>query len=117
KVGERGVTLSGGQKQRIAIARTLLYDPEIIILDDSTSSVDTDTELQIQDAIRELLQGRSTIMITQRLSTIKNANRILVFEDGRIVEEGTHESLMNLNGIYRRLYETQFASQEILEVV
>ncbi|MFX1256085.1 MAG: hypothetical protein ACFFCZ_31040 [Promethearchaeota archaeon] len=87
------------------------------IVTDTINAVDTDTELQIQDAIRELLQGRSTIMITQRLSTIKNANKILVFEDGRIVEEGTHKSLMKLDGIYRRLYETQFASQQILEVV
>ncbi|MGD2201515.1 MAG: ABC transporter ATP-binding protein [Candidatus Bathyarchaeota archaeon] len=109
KVGERGVTLSGGQKQRVAIARALLKNPKILILDDSTSSVDTQTEYEIQQALNELLENRTTFIITQRLSSIKKANYIIVLEDGEIVEEGSHEELMELNGIYRKLYETQIS--------
>jgi ATP-binding cassette subfamily B protein len=109
KVGERGVTLSGGQKQRVAIARALLKNPKILILDDSTSSVDTQTEYEIQQALDELLENRTTFIITQRLSSIKKADYIIVLEDGRIREEGSHEHLMGLNGIYRQLYETQIS--------
>jgi ATP-binding cassette subfamily B protein len=111
-VGERGVTLSGGQKQRVAIARALLKNPKILILDDSTSSVDTQTEYEIQKALDELLENRTTFIITQRLSSIKKADYIIVLEDGEIAEEGTHENLMNMNGIYRNLFETQVASAE-----
>ncbi len=107
RVGERGVTLSGGQKQRVAIARALLKNPKILILDDSTSSVDTQTEYEIQQALDELLVDRTTFIITQRLSSIKKADYIIVLEDGNIAEEGRHEELMELNGIYRSLYETQ----------
>jgi ABC-type multidrug transport system fused ATPase/permease subunit len=113
-VGERGITLSGGQKQRIAIARTIITDPRILILDDSLSSVDVETEYAIQDALRVVVQGRTTIMITQRLSTLRLANRIVVFEDGKIVEDGTHEELLSLNGTYSRLYYSQLAPQEEL---
>jgi ATP-binding cassette subfamily B protein len=108
-VGERGVTLSGGQKQRVAIARALLKNPKILILDDSTSSVDTKTEFEIQQALDELLKNRTTIIITQRLSSIKNADYIIVLDDGEIVEEGNHDKLMEMNGIYRKLYETQIS--------
>ncbi len=112
RVGERGVTLSGGQKQRVAIARALLKDPKILILDDSTSSVDTQTEYEIQQALDELLKDRTTFIITQRLSSIKNADYIIVLEDGSIIEEGRHEELMQLKGTYRTLYETQLSDVE-----
>lgn len=107
KVGERGVTLSGGQKQRVAIARALVKNPKILILDDSTSSVDTKTEYEIQQALDALLENRTTFIITQRLSSIKKADYIIVLEDGVIAEEGGHEKLMDLDGIYRKLYDTQ----------
>ncbi|MBN2333910.1 ABC transporter ATP-binding protein [Candidatus Bathyarchaeota archaeon] len=110
KVGERGVTLSGGQKQRVAIARALLKNPKILILDDSTSSVDTQTEYEIQQALDELLENRTTFIITQRLSSIKKAGYIIVLEDGEIAEEGVHEELMALRGIYYKLYQTQVAA-------
>ncbi len=111
-VGERGVTLSGGQKQRLAIARTLLVDPRIIILDDSTSSVDTETEMLIQQALREVMKGRTTFVIAHRLQTIKYADQILVLDEGRVVERGSHEQLMREGRIYRRIYELQFRQQE-----
>ncbi len=116
-IGERGVTLSGGQKQRVTIARALLTDPKILILDDSLSFVDAKTEHEIQQAIDEAMKGRTTLMIAQRLSTIKNADRIIVLDNGEIVELGNHNELMAMNGIYKRIYETQFlekAPEEIL---
>jgi ATP-binding cassette subfamily B protein len=109
KVGERGVTLSGGQKQRVAIARALLKNPKILIMDDSTSSVDTQTEYEIQQALDELLEDRTTFIITQRLSSIKKADYIIVLEDGEISEEGTHDTLIANDGIYSKLYETQIS--------
>ena len=115
-VGERGVTLSGGQRQRVAIARTLLRDPRILILDDSTSFVDTKTEHEIQKALDELRKDRTTFVITQRLSTIKNADRIIVLDNGKIEEIGTHKELLSLKGIYSQIYETQFAPKEELLV-
>ena len=113
-VGERGITLSGGQKQRIAIARTIITDPRILILDDSLSSVDVETEYSIQDALKTVVQGRTTIIITQRLSTLRLATRIIVFENGKIVEDGKHDELLSLNGTYSRLYYSQLAPQEKL---
>jgi len=107
-VGERGVTLSGGQRQRITIARALLTDPKILILDDSLSFVDAKTEQEIQEAIEEAMKGRACFIIAQRLSTIKNADRIMVFDNGEIAEFGTHSELMARDYIYRRIYETQF---------
>jgi len=112
RVGERGVTLSGGQKQRVAIARALLKNPKILILDDSTSSVDTQTEYEIQQALDELLENRTTFIITQRLSSIKKADYIIVLEDGEIAEEGVHDELMERRGIYYKLYQTQIAGEE-----
>jgi len=111
-VGERGVTLSGGQKQRLAIARALLYDPRILILDDSTSSVDTETEHIIQQALAILMQGRTTFVIAQRLVTLKSADLILVLDHGRIVERGTHGELLALSGLYRTIYDLQLKDQE-----
>ena len=110
-VGERGITLSGGQKQRIAIARTLITDPKILILDDSLSSVDVETEYSIQDALKTVVANRTTIMITQRLSTLRLATRIVVFQDGKIVEQGTHDKLLLLNGAYSKLYHSQLSPQ------
>ena len=112
-VGERGVTLSGGQKQRVAIARTLLVDPGILILDDSTSSVDTETESRIQEALQVLKQGRTTLVIAQRLSTVKTADLIVVMGDGRVIQQGTHEELLAQPGAYREIYDMQLAGQEL----
>lgn len=108
-VGERGVTLSGGQKQRLAIARTLLIDPSILIMDDSTSSVDAGTEHLIRRALNTVIKGRTTFIITHRLPIIRNADLILVLEDGQLVEQGTHSELMARNGLYRRVYESQLS--------
>ena len=112
RVGERGVTLSGGQKQRIAIARALLLNPRILILDDSTSSVDTETEHLIQQALAQLMHGRTTFVIAQRLLTLKNADLILVLDHGRIVQRGTHAELVDQPGLYRTMYELQLKDQE-----
>ena len=111
-VGERGVGLSGGQKQRLAIARALLLDPAILILDDSLSSVDTETEYLIQQALEVLMQNRTSFIIAQRLSTVKNADQIIILENGHIVEQGDHDSLLAAGGIYREIYEMQFRKQE-----
>ncbi|MEE9325576.1 MAG: ATP-binding cassette domain-containing protein, partial [Dehalococcoidia bacterium] len=111
-VGERGITLSGGQKQRLAIARTLLIDPRILILDDATSSVDTETEYHIQKALRGLIKGRTTFIISQRLNSVKGADLILVLKDGQIVERGKHQELLEQEGIYKGIYELQLRFQE-----
>ncbi len=112
RIGERGITLSGGQRQRIAIARALLLNPRILILDDSLSSVDTETEYLIQQALATLMQGRTTFVIAQRLITLKNADQILVLDPGRIVQRGTHEELVNQPGLYKRIYDLQLKDQE-----
>jgi ATP-binding cassette, subfamily B, multidrug efflux pump len=112
EVGERGVTLSGGQRQRIAIARALLLDPRILILDDSTSSVDTRTEILIQRALDHLMRGRTTFIIAHRLSTVRRADMILVMDGGHIVERGSHEALLQKDGLYREIYELQLRDQE-----
>ncbi|MCK8824273.1 lipid A export permease/ATP-binding protein MsbA [Fuchsiella alkaliacetigena] len=108
KIGERGVSLSGGQKQRVAIARAILKDPEILILDEATSSLDTESEALVQEALDRLMENRTTFVIAHRLSTILNADQILVIEDGEIVERGTHSELLEQGGLYSSLYEVQF---------
>jgi ATP-binding cassette, subfamily B, bacterial len=114
-VGERGVTLSGGQKQRVALARTLLKDPAILILDDATSSVDTETEESIHQALVRLMENRTTFIIAHRVQSVMNADLILVLEDGRIIQRGTHESLLAQPGTYREIYELQSRIEEELE--
>jgi ABC-type multidrug transport system fused ATPase/permease subunit len=111
-VGERGVTLSGGQKQRIAIARTLLLNPAILVFDDSTSSVDMETEYLIQQALAELMRGRTTFVIAQRLRTVERADQILVLRRGEIVERGRHEELLAKGGLYRQIYDLELREQE-----
>lgn len=111
-VGERGITLSGGQRQRVAIARALLMDPRILILDDSTSSVDTSTEHLIQKALTQLMEGRTTFVIAHRLSTVKRADLILVMEHGQVLERGTHLELLAQDGLYREIYNLQLRDQE-----
>lgn len=114
-VGERGATLSGGQRQRVAIARALLRDPRILVLDEATSSLDAESEALVQEALDKLMENRTTLVIAHRLSTIKKADRILVMERGRIVEEGTHPDLVRREGLYSRLYETQMSHGDSLD--
>jgi ATP-binding cassette subfamily B protein len=106
-VGEKGITLSGGQKQRVTIARTILKDPRILILDDSTSSVDTETEEEIRSALEELMHDRTTFIIAHRVQSVMNADQILVLEHGRITQRGTHRELVKQDGLYRQIYELQ----------
>ncbi|HET6180652.1 MAG TPA: ABC transporter ATP-binding protein [Candidatus Sulfotelmatobacter sp.] len=115
-VGERGITLSGGQKQRTAIARALIRNPKILILDDALSSVDTHTEDKILNHLRAVMQGRTTIFISHRVSTVRNADRIAVLHGGRVVELGTHDELLALNGYYSDLYNKQLLEEELAEV-
>jgi ABC-type multidrug transport system fused ATPase/permease subunit len=111
-IGERGVNLSGGQKQRLAIARALLLNPRILILDDATASVDTETEFQIQQALKELMRGRTTFIIAQRLLSLKQADEIIVLDQGRIVQRGRHAELLEQDGLYRHIYDLQLRDQE-----
>jgi ABC-type multidrug transport system fused ATPase/permease subunit len=115
EVGERGATLSRGNRQLLAIARAILKDPRILILDEATSSVDTRTELLIQRALRQLLTSRTSLVIAHRLSTIRNADQILVIVNGRLVERGKHEELLASGGTYHDLYMSQFRRQESVE--
>jgi len=116
-VGERGVKLSGGQRQRIAIARAILKDPRVLILDEATSSLDTESERLIEDALEKLLVGRTTLIIAHRLSTVRRADRLVVLNHGRIVEVGKHSELLALGGLYARLYQQQFREDDIPEQV
>lgn len=109
-VEERGVNLSGGQRQRIAIARALLISPSILILDDSTSAVDMETEFKIQEALDQLMAGRTTFIVAQRISSVLKADQILVLDAGRIAAQGTHRQLLTASPIYREIYESQMGS-------
>lgn len=114
EIGERGVRLSGGQKQRLSIARVFLKNPAILILDEATSALDNTTEILIQQALDELCKGRTTIVVAHRLSTIKRAKEIAVISEGHIIEQGTHEELMNLGGTYKNLYSLQFRDDDVI---
>jgi ATP-binding cassette subfamily B protein len=114
-VGERGVTLSGGQKQRVALARTLLKNPRILILDDATSSVDSETEDAIRQALLKLMKGRTSFIIAHRIQTVMHASQILVFDKGRIIQRGTHSELLAQPGIYRQIYELQSRIEDEVE--
>jgi len=111
-LGERGTRLSGGQRQRIAIARALLRDPPILILDEATSALDTESERLVQQAIERLMQARTVLVIAHRLATVRDADEIVVLEEGRVVQRGSHEELLRAGGLYRRLYDLQFRGEE-----
>ena len=110
ELGQRGVNLSGGQKQRVAIARALLTEPAVLVLDDSTSSVDVETETEIQEALASLMKDRTSFVVAQRISTVLNAHKILVLDDGKIVAEGTHSELLGSSPIYREIYDSQLGN-------
>jgi ATP-binding cassette subfamily B protein len=112
-VGERGYRLSGGEKQRVAIARVILKDPQILVLDEATSHLDARSEALIKEALERVMVGRTSFVIAHRLSTVLAADRILVLDEGRVVEEGTHRELMTASGLYAQLYETQFAVEDV----
>ncbi|TMC33037.1 MAG: ATP-binding cassette domain-containing protein, partial [Chloroflexi bacterium] len=112
-VGERGVTLSGGQKQRTSLARAIAKEPAILVLDDAMSSVDTHTEADILKHLQRVMQGRTTIIISHRCSTVKNLDHIVVLDEGRIVEEGTHGALLQLGGLYAEMYRRQLLGEEL----
>jgi ATP-binding cassette subfamily B protein len=114
-IEERGVNLSGGQKQRIAIARALLLPPAILILDDSTSSVDVETETRIQDAMREWARDSTSFVVAQRISTVLRADKIVVVDEGRIVAQGTHSELMRSSAVYQEIYESQLGDGDKVE--
>jgi ATP-binding cassette subfamily B protein len=113
-VGDRGIKLSGGEKQRISIARTLLKKPDIVIFDEATSSLDSNSEVFIQDAVKPLLKSRTSLVIAHRLSTIVSADIIFVVKEGKIVESGTHTDLIKTGGVYKELYDKQFKAMEIM---
>jgi subfamily B ATP-binding cassette protein MsbA len=113
-VGERGIRLSGGQRQRVAIARAILKDPRILLLDEATSSLDNESEKLVQEALERLMQGRTTVIIAHRLSTVRIAHRLAVLAAGQIVELGTHDDLMAQNGLYAHLYDMQFRATDLL---
>jgi len=109
-VGEQGLTLSGGQRQRVALARALITDPRVLVLDDATSAIDPRLEAEIHAALREVMRGRTTLIIAHRLSTVKDAHRVVVLDAGRIVQSGPHATLLREDGLYRRLVERQFVA-------
>ena len=111
-LGDRGMNISGGQRQRISIARAILKNPQILILDEATSALDTESERVVQEALDRLMVGRTSFVIAHRLSTIKNADKIMVLEKGQLIEQGTHDELMAMDGLYAHLYKIQYRSKE-----